>query len=228
MTGRPPSQVAWDTSVWWPALAPGNRTVAEILRDRGFHTGALLNYHYFDRVRRMDQGFHDYDNSNSRLHQGGDPASTHGSSSREQADAAIAYLQRHAGERLFLWVHFYDPHFEYERHPGTTFFGTDKQALYDHEIRFTDDQIARVIAKLRELGLYDRTIVAVTGDHGEGFGEHGIDFHGYHLYAAQTRVPWLLRVPGLPPRRVKTPVGHIDLVPTLANLVNAPAEAAML
>ena len=48
-------------------------------------------------------------------------------------------------------------------------------------------------------------MIVVTGDHGEGFGEHGIDLHGYHLYAAQTKVPLIIRVPGAPPSRVTMP-----------------------
>jgi arylsulfatase A-like enzyme len=231
LTGRWPSQVFWDTSVWWPALRPENRTIAEVLKDRGFTTGALLNYDYFDKKRRMDQGFDVYRNEHARLHRFGpnrDPASTRGSSSREQADAAIAFLDEHAASRFFLWVHFYDPHFEYERHPGTHDFGGGKIDLYDHEIRFTDDQIARVIARVKELGLWDKTIVVVTGDHGEGFGEHGIDFHGYHLYAPQTKVPLVIRVPGVAARKVTTPVSHVDVLPTIANLVGAPAEEGML
>jgi arylsulfatase A-like enzyme len=227
VTGRYPSQVLWDKSVWWPALRLENHTMAEIFRERGFVTGALLNYHYFDRVRRFDQGFDEYDNTNARLHQGRDPASTRGSSSREQADLAIGFLERHAKERFFLWVHFYDPHFEYERHADVPNFGDDKLALYDGEIRFTDEQLGRVLVRLGELGLGDKTIITVTGDHGEGFGEHGIEFHGYHIYAAQTQVPLVVRVPGLPPQRITTPVGHVDLVPTLANLIGAPGEATM-
>src|SRR5688572_11208812 len=119
LTGRHPSEVAWDMRVWWPALQPENHTIAELLKERGFTTGAILNYHYFDRVRRMDQGFDVYDNANARLHSGHDPASTRGSSSREQADAAIRFLDANAGKRFFLWVHFYDPHYEFEPHPGT-------------------------------------------------------------------------------------------------------------
>lgn len=228
LTGRYPSKVSWDMSVWWPALRPENRTMAEVLKDVGFTTGAILNYHYFDRVRRMDQGFDEYDNSNSVLHQGRDPASTRGSSSQKQADAAIRFLERHASERFFLWLHFYDPHFEYERHPGTPDFGPGKIDLYDHEIRFNDEQMGRVVARLQELGLESKTIIAVTGDHGEGFGEHGIDFHGYHLYAAQTRVPLVIVAPGLAPKRLSMPVGHVDLLPTLANLAGAPPEASMM
>jgi arylsulfatase A-like enzyme len=228
LTGRYPSQVLWDTSVWWPALQLANHTIAEILKERGFATGAILNYQYFDPVRRMNQGFDEYDNSDARLHVGSDPAETRGSSSKEQADKAIDFLGRHASQRFFLWVHFYDPHFEYEPHPPPASFGSEPMDLYDGEIRYTDDQIARVLARMQELGLDQKTIVVVTGDHGEGFGEHGIKFHGYHLYAAQTKVPLIIKVPGLEPRKVTTPVGHIDILPTLANLAGAPPEASMV
>jgi hypothetical protein len=106
-------------------------------------------------------------------------------------------------------------------------FGSDRMGLYDGEIRFTDDHIARVLARLAELGLAGKTIIVVTGDHGEGFGEHNIKLHGYHLYAAQTKVPMIIVVPGLAPHRVTTPVGHVDLLPTLANLAGGSAEPTM-
>src|SRR5690606_5032382 len=168
-------------------------------------------------------------NRNKRLHKGvpGEgPAMTRGSSSREQTDAAIAWLDRHAGAgggRFFLWVHYYDPHFDYERHAGVETFGSRKVDLYDHEIRYTDGHIGRLLDEFERRGLADRTVVVVTGDHGEGFGEHGIDLHGYHLYAAQTRVPLIVAVPGLAPRRITMPAGHIDILPTLANLAGAPS-----
>lgn len=226
LTGRYPSQVAWDPDArtpqsWWPGLQLENTTIAEVMKAAGLSTGAITNYHYFDKARRMDQGFDSYDNSNARLHAGADPASTHGTSSREQADKSIAFVEAHAGGRWFLWVHFYDPHHEYELHPGTTTFGDDAVARYDHEIRFTDDQIARVVDRLRSLGIYDKTAIVVTGDHGEGFGEHGIQFHGYDLYGAQTRVPLIVRVPGIAPARPTLPAGHVDVLPTLANLIGA-------
>jgi len=227
LTGRYPSQILWDESVWWPGLKPGNVTMAEALKRCGLHTGAILAYRYFDPIRHMNQGFDDYDNSNAALHQGSDPAVTRGSSARELADLAIQYLDKHAGERFFLWVHFYDPHYEYEAHPGIPLFGHEKIDLYDNEILFTDVQLSRVIDRLRELGLYDKTIIAVTADHGEGFGEHGIQFHGYHLYAAQTKIPLFIRVPGLQPARVSMPVGHVDLLPTFVNLAGGKPEIGL-
>ena len=81
-----------------------------------------------------------------------------------------------------------------------------------------------MLAHLRELGLWGRTAVVLTGDHGEGFGEHGVTEHGFDLYAAQTRVPFIVRVPGLPAQRARVPAGHVDIAPTLVNLARGKAE----
>ncbi len=232
LTGRLPLDVFYDYSIeGWPGLAPKATTLGEALQPLGFVTGAITNYWYFDRVRRMDQGFSEYDNENARLHNavaGAGPEQTKGSSAREQTDKAIAFVERHAGQRWFLWVHYYDPHYAYEPHAGVAPFGADEQALYDGELRFTDQHIGRLFDALRAKGAYDKTIIAVTGDHGEGFGEHGIKLHGYHLYAPQTKVPFMLRVPGLPARRTKTPAGHIDLMPTLVNLAGGQPNPEMM
>src|SRR6185312_10212311 len=72
------------------------------------------------------------------------------------------------------------------------------------------------------------TAIVLTGDHGEGFGEHGVTEHGFDLYTAQTKVPFIVRVPGLPPRRVRAPAGHIDIAPTLVNLARAHAEPSFI
>lgn len=227
VTGRYPTQVLWDRSMWWPGLMPENLTIGEVMKASGRRTGAILNYRYFEEKRRFDQGIDEYDNENAKYHSGKDPASTSGSSSRQQTDKAVAFVEKHAKEPFFLWVHYYDPHYRYERHPGVPMFGEEKVDLYDHEIRFTDQQIGRLFRHLEDLGLWDRTAVVITGDHGEGFGEHGVDLHGYHLYAAQTKVPLIIRVPGLPAQRAQMPAGHVDILPTLANLVGQPPDPTM-
>ncbi len=232
LTGRLPLDVHYDTSIeGWPGLSPRATTIAEAMSARGFVTGAITNYWYFDRSRHMDQGVDEYDNDNARLHAGvagAGPEQTRGSSSKEQTDKAIAFVTRHAAQRFWLWVHYYDPHYAYEPHAEVPSFGADRVALYDGELAFTDLHIGRLLDDLRARGLYDKTVIVVTGDHGEGFGEHGIDLHGYHLYAPQTKVPLIIRVPGLAPRRATTPAGHIDLLPTLVNLAGGAPTADMM
>src|SRR5690606_10474147 len=144
-----PLDVYYDYSVpMWPGLSPKATTLCEALGPLGFVTGAITNYWYFDRSRRMDQGCTEYDNENARLHSGVKGAGfeqTKGSSSKQQTDKAIAFVERHADKRWFLWVHYYDPHYAYEPHPEVPAFGLDREALYDGEIRFTDSHIARLV-----------------------------------------------------------------------------------
>ena len=103
-------------------------------------------------------------------------------------------------------------------------FGSSRIDRYDGEIRFTDLHVGRLLAHLRASGLWGRTAVVLTGDHGEGFGEHGVTEHGFDLYPAQTKVPFIVRVPGLAPRRARIPVGHIDIAPTLVNLARGQSQ----
>ena len=83
---------------------------------------------------------------------------------KEQTDKAIEYVASKADERFYLWVHYYDPHYDYETHEGVGEFGTSKIDEYDHEIAFTDQHIGRLLDDLKARGLYDKTVIVVTGD----------------------------------------------------------------
>ena len=230
-TGRWPSAIAWDESIFWPRIAPQQRTIGETLRALGYLTGAFYAYHYFDPeyARGFERGIDVYDARLAKMHEDlGGPVQSRGSSAREMADQAIAFFQAHRARKFFLWIHFYDPHLDYQRHPEAPDFGSGAADLYDGEIWFTDHQLGRALDSLKQLGLWDRTAVIVTGDHGEGMGERGIQAHGYHLYPPQTKVPFIARVPGLAPRRVKTPVSHVDIAPTLVNLARGAHQRDFL
>ncbi len=232
LTGRYPLSVDYDYSIrGWPGLSERTTTMAEHMRSAGMVTGAVLNYWYFDPQRRMGQGFDFYDNSNKKYHRpvpGKGPAETSGWSSQQQTDTALQFIGANARRRFFLWVHYYDPHYRYEVHRDSKNFGDSNIDRYDSEIYYTDLHIGRLIGELKRSGLYERTAIVVTGDHGEGFGEHGIILHGYHLYSAQTRVPLIIRVPGLAPIDITMPVAHIDILPTLANLVGLQPSPEMM
>ena len=138
-------------------------------------------------------------------------------------DAMIERLERHKGGPLFLFVHSLDAHAPYERVAKT---GTAKQQ-YQRALRLVDDQFGRLRRALVDTGLEARTIIVVSADHGEGFGEHGTSYHGQNLYDEQVRVPLFVRVPGVAPRRVSTPVTLMDVGPTLLDLMglDTPAQS---
>ncbi len=97
------------------------------------------------------------------------------------------------------------------------------RALYDAELRQTDDAVAEILALLDEHELDARTVVLVTSDHGEEFLEHGTLKHGYQLFEETTRVPLILHVPGAGARRaMDAVVGHMDIAPTLLDLLGLP------
>jgi arylsulfatase A-like enzyme len=230
-TGRWPSAIEWDESIWWPRIGRRVRTLAEALHDDGYFTGGLFSYSYFalGDHRGFERGMDVYSADRAVLHVAvNGPMESRGSSSREMADDAIGFIEAHKDRKFFLWLHFYDPHLSYEPHPEVPSFGSSRMDLYDGEIRFTDLHVGRVLARLKELGLWSRTAVVVTGDHGEGFGEHGITEHGFDLYPAQTKVPFIVRVPGLPSGRLTVPVGHVDIAPTLVNLGRGHVEPSFV
>ncbi|MBI3966618.1 MAG: sulfatase [Chloroflexi bacterium] len=101
-------------------------------------------------------------------------------------------------------------------------------ALYRGEITFTDEQIGRLLKALEERGLTERTLVILTGDHGDNFGEHGQWFHPRSLYDSEIRVPLVMRLPGrLPAVRLSAPASILDITPTVLEVVGAPAPATL-
>src|SRR6185369_11000971 len=109
-------------------------------------------------------------------------------------DAALEWLARPGTQPFFGWVHLYDPHAPYD--PPQAFLQKAGGQAYDGEVAFADAQVARALDWLERSGQRDHTIVVVTGDHGEGLGDHGELTHGMLAYDSTLRVPLVLSVPG--------------------------------
>lgn len=232
-TGRWAPTIQWDSSIWWPRFTTAQRTIAETLHEGGYHTGGVFSIPYFRRsdARGFERGMDEYDDRWISLHsEVGGPHESTGSSAREVADSASAFVESNRERPWFLWAHFFDPHHQYVAHDDgvTPRFGEREVDRYDAEVHYTDQHIGRLLDRLRASGQWERTVVLVTGDHGEGFGEHAVNTHGFHLYGAQTRVPMIVRVPGVTAKRTRVPVSHVDIAPTLANLAGAANERSFL
>ena len=145
-------------------------------------------------------------------------------SAEKRVDQILAFLRRHPKERVFVWAHFFEAHEPYKARKGFD-FGAGAQDRYQSELAYIDHQIGRLLAHVRQE--MPRTIVAVTADHGEAFGEHNSHYHGNNLYEAQVRVPLLISAPGVKGRRVKGPAQVIDLAPTILSLLDIPVPASM-
>jgi len=128
---------------------------------------------------------------------------------------------------FFLWMHFIEPHNPYVAAPGAPTFGKRPIDKYDAEVAFVDQQLGVILKALRDAGRGDDTIVVVTADHGEEFGEHGGEFHGRTVYNEVMHVPLLIHDPGAPAQVVTTPVSLVDIAPTVLGLAGLPAPAGM-
>jgi len=214
-------------------------TLAEILKPRGMTTGAVLAAYVLARLFQLDQGFEFYDDDLSRglqktvfsiIERRADAVTA---SAFEWLDDQTAAPVAEGGARpFFLWLHYFDPHAPYEPPKEFDLYGTDPLGKYKGEIAYTDHEIGRVVAKLKEMDLYDRTVIVVAGDHGEAFGRHGEHGHGLVIYESTLRVPLILRIPdveGFSCRRgarMEDRASLVDIAPTLLDLLGVQAPRA--
>lgn len=222
MIGRYPSECVTDREHFL-GYKPVNVFLAERLEAHGFHTMGAASHFYFEPSYGLAQGFNTWDTYARPSTEEQESAST----DARVADKAIGMLESAGASsgRFLLWAHFFDPHKEYVAHAELPSFGWTDRDKYDREVLYTDQQIGRVLDALDALTFAESTIVVVTSDHGEAFGEHGMLGHGSELWEELVRVPLIVRVPGLPPRRITAPRGHIDLVPTLLELLRVEPPA---
>ena len=221
LTGRYPSRVAWDARyASFSGMRPENDTLFEILGRRGWATAAVTAHWYFALARGIGDGVEDWDNRGAVPLADSDTQIVAPDVTR-RAVAKLAELES-AGRPYVLFVHYVEPHAAYVAHPSAPNWGDSRIARYDSEIHFVDRHIAPLLEAIRPAN----TIAIVTSDHGEAFGEHGYHNHGRTLYDEELRVPLIVRAPGVATRRIREPVGLVDLVPTIAALTGVEASAA--
>lgn len=137
----------------------------------------------------------------------------------EQVEAYLA--QAPADAPRLLWAHFFEPHEPYESHPGHELGDRDIDR-YDSEIAAADEAIGSLVKMVR--AKRPNTVVILTSDHGEEFGDHGGFYHGTTVYEEQVRVPLIVSAEGIEPRRVRAPVQLVDVVPTILRSFDVPAS----
>jgi arylsulfatase A-like enzyme len=211
-------------------LTAEQHTLAEILGDAGYATAAIVAGPWMKRVFGLDHGYAHYDDAGI--------SSMQGRLAAQVTDAAIAWIDTHADRPFHLFLNYYDPHGPYrdpERlaslflPPGTVVDGKTPtldllRAYYDGEIRYMDRHIGRLLARLRELELYEDSWILVTADHGELHGEHGKLGHGRYLFEEEIRVPLLVKYPSgeVAPGRSARPIQLTDILPMVIDRLGLP------
>ncbi len=225
------------TRALWTGRHPehfaSSRTLQEVLRKRGWATGAFVGNVYLSSNFEMDRGW-------------GEHGCLNWPGAAFETWRARDFLRRHQDEDALVLVHFMDLHLPYKepsRYRGI-WEGERPRGLremfnrtilmqvaeyqrervkpfivgrYDQNLRYVDDQLS---ALLGELG--DDATVVLFADHGEEFFDHGDLEHGHTLYDELLRIPLVVRSPGLTPRRVDAPVTLLDVAPTVLDLLGIP------
>jgi choline-sulfatase len=237
-------------------MKPEVRSLPELLKPRGWRTAAFTSAYPVSRAYGLDQGFDTFDSGvdTSALDLSGQQrhettwADIRGTSTQRRGDATTDAALQWLGDRSAegpwcMWVHYFDAHdfsivppVEWSSARGITYPAGDmdrrdqlqwRERMYDPELTFIDQQIARILARLELDGTLEDTLVVIVGDHGQGLSD-GLRNHRWMkhrlLYDWCVRVPLIIHGPGVTPHVVGAQVRTTDIVPTLLELLDVPAS----
>lgn len=231
-TGRYPSWHTIGSLNGRRKLHPSTNTLAELLREQGYRTAAIVSNPILRAEFGMDQGFDSYDDALEATERNRKMKQRYAG---RAVDLALEWLDRHADAPFFLWLHLQDPHGPYVDHedcsiapgdgaeeplpagedhagyrsiPRYQLYGDERapsryRRRHDCEIAHADAELGRLLDRVADGDLARRTLVIVTADHGEALGEDEFYFaHGHSVGLDQVRVPLLLAGPGIEPGEV--------------------------
>ncbi len=221
MTGKYFSQIHWSGGAprhAWPAADRSPR-FPSVLHDADVLTVTFPSIRDLDAEKGITRGFAE---ENIVETKSGEPSPYW----NEMLEAIKPRLIDAASDSrpMFLFAHFLDPHAPYTRG------GTDCETFvcYVREVGLVDRAIGEIREVLDGPGLGDRSVLIVTADHGEAFGEHGTLYHGLNLYEELLRVPLLVHGHGFSPRTVDTKVTLLDIGPTVLDLYGLDTPAGFM
>ncbi len=203
------------------------RLPAEILADAGFRTAGIFRNGWLMGYFGFGQGFEIY--ARPFPEQVADdvraenPTVAVGGSDLDATATAREFLRLHGHERWFLYMHLMDVH-QYLYSEDTALFGTSYSDIYDNSILWTNLVLDPFIEELARSGQLEKTLIVVTSDHGEAFGERGYEGHARHVYRETTEVPFILSFPFRfeKPIVVTERTAGVDVWPTILDLLGLP------
>jgi arylsulfatase A-like enzyme len=181
----------------------------------GYHTAAITAGLQLDRLG-IKRGFKEWRNMTR---------TPRGNFAQAVAREGIGLLQDLEDDKpVFLWMHVVDLHYPYEAPKEHQIFGKQRQQMYWAELHYVDAAFGEFFDYFDASPRAKRAVVVVFSDHGEAFKEHGLEFHGYTVYAEEVRVPLMFRLPQIKSRRIADTVGLVDLTPTLWDLAGIDSK----
>jgi len=184
-------------------VAPEFETLAELLKNEGFSTGAFVGAFPLDSRFGLNQGFDVY---NDYYPSHPSPGEAYSERPAEKTiQAAIDWLSQQ-NDKWFCWVHLWDPHFPYS--PPEPFATQFKEDPYSGEVAYVDQQLEKLLNLVENKGWTEESLVVLTGDHGESLGDHGELTHSYFAYNSTIWIPLIIYVPNIEPNRIDDYVSH--------------------
>jgi arylsulfatase A-like enzyme len=210
----------------------------EVIRLNGFRTAAFTGGGQLHHAFGFARGFESYWEPKTN------PFVKH--QTEEMQQAAFEWLDKHANEKFFLFLHTYEVHCPYSSPPqfykkwAAWYDGPLQKetcypdlhlpwrpsavdyeyirSLYSAEVNYVDAFMGELFKKLRTLGIYDQTLIVFLADHGESLGEHAYIGHN-QLYQVQLKVPLLMHIPGARAMQIDAPLESLDVMPTIFELL---------
>jgi tetratricopeptide (TPR) repeat protein len=199
-------------------------SLPRLLKEHGYATGAAVSSYILRFETGLGVLFDSYDDTISTTVGGEIPRNRR--SGETTAAIAASWIEKKARQKFLFLLHIYEPHAPYAPpEPYRSQYG----ATYDGEVATADAIVGQFLDTLKKLGVYDRAVVFVLSDHGEGLGDHGEEQHGILLYREAIHVPLLVKLPGNSGAgsRVAAPVQLSDIFPTVTGLLGFPAPAGV-
>ena len=194
--------------------AAKHRTLPATLHARGYATGAAVSAYVLRRGTGLGAVFDEYDDAVEQT--AGESIGMQQRRGEATVDVALQWIHRNDARPFFYFLHLFEPHSPHE-------------PTYDADIAHADVAVGRFIDGLKTTGVYERALIVLTSDHGEGLGDHGEAEHGIFLYREALQVPLMIKLPRQKRAgEVRTDVAqHIDLFPTIAHLAGAPRTGGL-
>lgn len=210
-------------------LHAGAVTLATVLKAAGYRTGAFVGSFILDQRFGLNRGFDVYDGPFDLRRETATGAAELKRPGANVAEAAMHWLDRNSAAPFFLFLHLYDLHAPYDlpadpsqRHGETG---------YRAELAYVDRVLGDFVAYLNRRGLFEKSLIVFTSDHGEGLGEHVESTHGYFVYQSTLHVPLIFHWPAGARRikedRVDEPASLLDVAPTILDAIGASRPGAM-
>lgn len=200
------------------SLGESDITLAEILKRNGFITAAFVGAPYMASDFGFNQGFDIYDDHT--IYHESEDASHQDVTSPRLNEAVLNWLGENYHLNFFLFIHYWDTHYEYIPPPP---YKENFENPYDGEIRFIDEHIGMLTKKLKEMGIFDNSLIILTADHGDEFMEHSDMGHRHSLYQEVIHIPFILKLPSAQSsnilnNRIDDYVSIIDIMPTIIDV----------